>query len=59
MILTDEKVMYYLPDIKTQSFPQSKANPLKSIEEINSPIRMLYFFRIEQLYTAAHVGEIG
>ena len=58
-LLTDEISMKYLPDIKTKNLEESKKNLLKSIAEINSEKRNLYFFRIENRNTKEHIGEIG
>jgi ribosomal-protein-alanine N-acetyltransferase len=51
--------MYYLQDIQTHSFEESKSNLEFAIEQINIPARENYFFRIEELDGKEHVGEIG
>jgi ribosomal-protein-alanine N-acetyltransferase len=62
-LLSDERAMKYLPEIKTQNREESRANLLKALEEINTEInaekRKLYFFRIENRNTKEHIGEIG
>jgi ribosomal-protein-alanine N-acetyltransferase len=58
-LLSDEKSMRYLPEIKTKNLNESKANLLKSIEEAGSKDRKLYFFRIENKNTKEYIGEIG
>jgi ribosomal-protein-alanine N-acetyltransferase len=58
-LLSDEISMKYLPDIKTLTLEESKNNLLKSINEITSKNRKLYFFRMENKITKEHIGEIG
>jgi ribosomal-protein-alanine N-acetyltransferase len=58
-LLSDEISMRYLPDIKTKNMEESKENLIKSIEEVNSKNRKLYFFRIENKNTKEYIGEIG
>ena len=58
-LLSDEKSMRYLPDIKTKNIEDSKENLIKSVEEANSKNRKLYFFRIEDKNTKEYIGEIG
>jgi ribosomal-protein-alanine N-acetyltransferase len=59
VLLSDETAMRYLPEVKTKDLEESKANLLKSIEEVNSEKRKFYFFRIENRNTKEHIGEIG
>jgi ribosomal-protein-alanine N-acetyltransferase len=58
-LFSDEISMRYLPDIKTQTLEESKNNLLKTINEIKSENRKLYFFRIETKTTKEYIGEIG
>jgi ribosomal-protein-alanine N-acetyltransferase len=58
-LLSDEKSMRYLPDIKTRNLNESGESLIKSIEEANSEDRKLYFFRIENRNTKEYIGEIG
>ena len=58
-ILSDNKVMYYLQDIKTNSIEESKENLLQAINDINSKDRRFYFFLIENKNTKEFIGEIG
>jgi ribosomal-protein-alanine N-acetyltransferase len=58
-LLSDEKSMRYLPNIKTENLNESRKNLVKSIEEADSKDRKLYFFRIENRTTKEYIGEIG
>lgn len=58
-LLSDEKVMYYLPDIKTHSFEESKENFLSSIADTKSEQRTFYFFKIIDKKNLEHIGDIG
>jgi ribosomal-protein-alanine N-acetyltransferase len=58
-LLSDEKSMRYLPEIKTKNLSESRKNLIKSIEAANSEDRKLYFFRIENKNTKEYIGEIG
>jgi ribosomal-protein-alanine N-acetyltransferase len=58
-LLSDEISMRYLPQIKTTTLEESKNDLLKSINEINSENRKLYFFQIENKHTKEYIGEIG
>lgn len=57
-IMSDERVMYYIQDIKTHSLEESKANLQLAIDEVDNPKRTLYFLRIENKL-GEHIGEIG
>lgn len=58
-LLSNEKTMYYLQDIRTHSIDQSQENLQRAIEQINIPERKCCFLRIENRLTGAHIGEIG
>ena len=58
-ILSDSKVMYYLPDIETVTKEESEENLKVSINEIQSKNRSKYFFDIYEKKTLEHIGEIG
>jgi [ribosomal protein S5]-alanine N-acetyltransferase len=57
-LLSDEKTMYFLQDIKTNNLEESKENLIKTIDEIDNPNRTRYFLRIESK-AGEHIGEIG
>lgn len=57
-LLSDERVMHYLPDIKTNSREESRENLKVSIEEVNNTNRRLYFLRLEDKQGNL-IGEIG
>ena len=56
---SDNNVMVYLQDIKTNSIEESKENILKAINDINSKSRKYYFFVIENKIANEFIGEIG
>jgi ribosomal-protein-alanine N-acetyltransferase len=58
-LISDDNVMRYLQDIKTNSFKKSKENLLTAIANIKSENRELYFFLIENKFTNEFIGEIG
>lgn len=58
-LFSDKQVMYHLPDLKTHSLKESRANLETAIEQAGREKRRCYFLRIEELATNAHVGEIG
>lgn len=58
-LLSDAKAMVYLPDLKTESLEQSKANLSEALSEIGAEARTKFFLRIEKKDTKEHVGEIG
>ena len=58
-LLSDDKVMYYLQDIKTKCLEESKENLISSIEDSYSEKRSLYFFKIIDKKTSSHVGNVG
>lgn len=58
-LFSNDKIMYYLQDIKTHSLEESKRNLLDAIGEIDNKYRTRYFFRIEKRDTSEHIGEIG
>src|SRR5215471_6979159 len=58
-LISDNNVMKYLQDIKTNSIEESKENLLRAINDIKSENRKLYFFLIENKLTNEFIGEIG
>jgi [ribosomal protein S5]-alanine N-acetyltransferase len=58
-LISDDNVMRYLPDMKTNSIEKSKENLLRAIDNIKSENRELYFFLIEDRSTNEFIGEIG
>lgn len=58
-LISDEKVMFYLPDIKTKNIDESRENLRISIEEANSLKRTKYFFAIVNKNTHEYIGGIG
>ena len=58
-LLSDERVMRYLQDIKTSSISESKENLIKAVEESLSSNRKLYFLKIEDKNSKEFIGEIG
>ncbi len=58
-LLSNDKVMYYLQDIKTNSLEESEENLLSSIKDSESEQRKYYFFKIIEKNTLTHIGDIG
>ena len=58
-LLSDEKAMYYLQDIKTNTLDESKQNLYEAIKECQLENRTKYFFAIIMKETNQYVGEIG
>lgn len=58
-LISDEKAMFYLPDIKTDTLDQSKENLYEAIKESNLDERKKYFFAIVDKETSQYIGEIG
>lgn len=58
-LLSDPKVMRYLPDIMTRDMAESMENLRQAMEGIDDPERTHYFLRIEDRGTRSHIGEIG
>jgi ribosomal-protein-alanine N-acetyltransferase len=58
-LLSDEKSMRYLPEIKTKDLNESRENLINSVAEAGSKERKLFFFRIEKRITKEYIGEIG
>ena len=58
-LLSDPKVMYYLPDIMTFSLAESRENLEIAISEAQKPNRTKYFFAIEDKETGAFIGTVG
>lgn len=58
-LLSDDRTMYYLQDIKTNSMEESTDNLMECIESQKSNNRRQYFLRMEEKENANHIGEIG
>ena len=58
-LLSDEKAMYYLPDIYTHTLSESEANLQFAMKEIGLPERAHVYLRMEDKRTGSHIGEIG
>lgn len=58
-LISNEKVMFYIQDIKTKTIDESKENLNVSIEESNSNNRDKYFLAIIEKKTNRYIGEIG
>jgi len=58
-LLSDDEIMYYLEDIKTSSFEESKKNLLDSINYASNPTREFVFLKMVEKNTNEHIGEIG
>lgn len=58
-LISDEKAMYYLPEIKTATLEESKQNLYEAIKEANLENRSKYFFAIVNKEANAYIGEIG
>ncbi|MBH1939664.1 GNAT family N-acetyltransferase [Mobilitalea sibirica] len=58
-LLSDEKAMFYLPDIRTRNLEETKRNLQTAMEEANSDNRTKYFFAILDKDSQEYIGEIG
>jgi ribosomal-protein-alanine N-acetyltransferase len=58
-LISDNTVMKYLQDIKTNNINESKENLMKAINNIESNNRKYYFFVIEDKIINKFIGEIG
>ena len=58
-LMSDNTVMDYIQDIKTNSIEESKENLLMAINDIGSKDRKYYFFAIENKVTEEFIGNIG
>lgn len=58
-LMSDETVMSYIKDIKTNSLKESKDNLEFSIRESESGNRKCYFFAIEDKVSLDFIGSIG
>lgn len=58
-LLSDEKTMYYLQDIRTDTLDQSKQNLYEAIKESRLNARIKYFFAITMKESNEYIGEIG
>lgn len=59
VLFTDEEVMFYMPDIKTNDLFESKKTLFQSIMESRIPNRKKYYFAIIMKDTGKYIGEIG
>lgn len=57
--ISDEKAMYYLPEIKTNTLDESKENLYEAVKEAQLENRTKYFFAITLKESSEYVGEIG
>ncbi len=57
-LMSDDKIMYHIQDIQTNSIEESEKNLQDAINEIENPNRTMYFLRIESKQ-GEHIGEIG
>ena len=58
-ILSDNKVMYYLQDIKAKNIEETRENLIKIINDQESKERKFYHFKIENKSTSEFIGSIG
>jgi ribosomal-protein-alanine N-acetyltransferase len=58
-ILSNKKIMFYLPEIKTKNINESRNSLYIAINEANSNNRTKYFFAIIDKVTQDYIGEIG
>ena len=58
-LLSDKKVMYYLPELATNTIEESEKNLQAAISGIDSLNRECYFLRIEDKLSKEFIGEIG
>lgn len=58
-LISDEKAMFYIPDIKTRNLDESKENLRVSMTEAKLKNREKYFLAITLKETGEYVGEIG
>lgn len=58
-LLSDSLAMYYLPDIRTNSFEESKLNLETAIKEASLIDRQKFFFTIVNKKERNYIGEIG
>lgn len=59
LLLSDEKAMYYIPDLKTTTLDESKENLYEAIKESKLENRRKYFFAITMKETKDYIGEVG
>lgn len=58
-LLSDSAVMYYLPDLKTDSLASSQEKLNDALSETGRAGRTRYFFCIESSECGRYIGEIG
>lgn len=58
-LLSDPAAMFYLPEIRTKTLEETRANLETAVNEARQERRVKYFFAIEIKDTGQYVGEIG
>lgn len=58
-LLSNEKVMRFLPDIKTTTKKESEDNLRKAIAAVQETPRQFYFLVMEEKETGTYVGQVG
>ncbi|NLO09508.1 MAG: GNAT family N-acetyltransferase [Clostridiales bacterium] len=58
-LLSDEKAMFYLPDIRTKNIDESKENLRVALAEARATNRRKYFYAIIDKDIQDYIGEIG
>lgn len=58
-LISDDKTMYYLPEIKTNNLDESLENLYEAIKESKLKNRSKYYFAIVLKDTNEYIGEIG
>jgi [ribosomal protein S5]-alanine N-acetyltransferase len=58
-LISDEKAMYYLPEVRTRNHEESKENLMVAIYEASLDNREKYFFAIIEKESGKYIGEIG
>lgn len=58
-LISNEKVMFYLPDIETNNIEESRNNLNTAIADINVSNRVKYFLGIFESESNSYIGEIG
>lgn len=58
-LISNQQVMYFLPEIKTSSLSESQQNLNVALEEAVKVNRSKYFFAIVCNKTSEYIGEIG
>lgn len=58
-LLSDPKVMRFIPDLRVADLEGAEANLRVALEEVVRPDREKFFFAMVEQATGAYVGEIG